>query len=90
MPVRIRFEKLVRVIRGPIWKRFFIKEYEPQEAKQSAFKKKKESFMCVFYAYLINEILSIVWIKFQVKYGYILVMHRTYKFLKPILCERSI
>jgi len=38
---------------------FFLKEYEPQEAKQSVFKRKKESFqMCTSYAYPVNEISS--------------------------------
>ena len=31
--VQIRFEKLIRVIRGPIRKTFFLKEHVPQEAK---------------------------------------------------------
>jgi len=54
------FKNLIRVIRGPIRKIFFLKEYEPQDAKQSVFKKKKESFLCMFYAHLMNEISCIV------------------------------
>jgi len=56
----MRFEKLIRIIRGPIRKRFFLKEYEPKKAKQSVFKKKKESLLCMFFAYLMKEIPSIV------------------------------
>jgi len=41
------------VIKEPIQKRFFLKEYESQEAKQSVFKKKKESCLCIFCACLM-------------------------------------
>ena len=56
----MRFEKLIRVTRGTIRKRFLFKEYEPQEAKKSVFKKKKESIPCISCANLMSEIPSTV------------------------------
>jgi len=40
-----------------------LKEQEPQEAKKSAFKEKKKSFLCILCAFLMNEMSM----RFQVR-----------------------